>query len=272
MKINEIYYGDAIELAKNIPDNFINLIVTSPPYSDHKSYGKNVNVFHPDKYVDWFLPFFKECHRFLSPNGSFILNINDKVKNGIRHPYVYELVYRVCKETDMKLYDRYIWHKKNAMPMSGNRLNDWMEYIFHFVKSPKIKTNTDSIREPYANSTIKRYKSPVAFNEKIDENGITSIGDKKIVKENPLGKKPSTVMRFNTAGVLKGDTAGKHPAAFNPELPEFFIKWLTDENDVVLDPFVGSGTVAQVCKNLNRNYIGFELNEKYKDLINKRLS
>jgi DNA modification methylase len=78
-------------------------------------------------------------------------------------------------------------------------------------------------------------------------------------------------MRFNNAGVLKGGTAGKHPAPFHPDLPEFFIKWLTDENDIVLDPFMGSGTTAEVCKKLNRKYIGFELNESYKDLINKRV-
>jgi len=272
MDLNKIYYGDAFELAKDIPDNFVDLIVTSPPYSTQKSYGKNINVFHPDNYVDWILPIFSESYRFLKPTGSFILNINDKIINGSRHPYVYELVYRICKETDMKLYDRYIWHKKNAMPVSGCRLNDWMEYIFHFTKTTKIKSNTDSVREPYAQSTIKRYKKPVAFNEKIDENGITTIGDKKMVKENPLGKKPSTVMRFNTAGVLKGELAGKHPAPFHPDLPEFFVKWLTEENDVVLDPFVGSGTTPYVCKKMKRNYIGFELNDSYKDLIDKRLS
>jgi DNA modification methylase len=271
METNKIYYGDAITLSKNLPDNYIDLLVTSPPYSTTKNYGKKINTLSPRNYNDWFLPLAEEVGRFLKEDGSFILNINDKVINGFRDLYVFELVIRICNETDLKLYDRYIWHKKNALPGSGDRLNDWMEYIFHFTKSNKIKNRVDRVREPYAESTIKRYKSPVAFNKKTNDDGITSIGDKKMVKENPLGKKPSTVMRFNNAGVLKGVTAGKHPAPFHPDLPEFFIKWLTDENDIVLDPFMGSGTTAKICKTLNRQYIGFELNESYKELIDNGL-
>lgn len=271
MEVNKIYYGDAFELSKQIPDNYLNLVVTSPPYSSKKSYGKKIDIFHPDCYNDWIMPLIKEISRSLKKDGSFILNINDKIVDGFRHPHVMELIPRIVRETDLKLYDRYIWHKKNALPNGGERLNDWMEYIFHFSLTTKIKMRTNDVREPYAESTIKRYKSPVCFNENIDENGITTGGDKKMVIQNPLGKKPSTVMRFNNAGVLKGGTAGKHPAPFHPDLPEFFIKWLTDENDIILDPFTGSGTVPYVCKKYNRNYIGFELNDSYKELIDSRL-
>jgi len=272
MDLNKIYYGDAIDLSKQIPDNFLDLTITSPPYADIKNYGKKINTLAPRHYNEWFLPLAVEIGRSLKDTGSFILNINDKIVGGYRDLYVFDLVLRICEETDLKLYDRYIWHKKNAMPVSGDRLNDWMEYIFHFSKSNKIKSNIDVVREPYAASTIKRYKSPVAFNKKVDEHGITSIGDKKMVIQNPLGKKPSTVMRFNNAGVLKGGTAGKHPAPFHPDLPEFFIKWLTIEGDTVLDPFTGSGTVPYVCKLMKRNYIGFELNASYKELIDERLA
>jgi len=239
MITNKIYYEDSTNLSKEIPDNYLDLIITSPPYADIKNYGKKINNFSPDNYNDWMIPIVKEIGRSLKDSGSFILNINDKVVGGFRHLYVFNLVIRICNETDLKLYDRYIWHKKNALPGSGNRLNDWMEYIFHFSKTSQIKNNIDQVREPYAESTIKRYKSPVAFNKKTNDDGITSIGDKKMVKQNPLGKKPSTVMRFNNAGILKGGIAGKHPAPFHPDLPEFFIKWLTDENDIVLDPFMG---------------------------------
>ena len=267
-----MYFGDAIELSKTLPDNFINLVVTSPPYSSMKSYGQNVNIFHPRNYNNWFLPLAKEISRSLTPDGSFILNINDKVIGGFRDLYVFELVIRICNETNLKLYERYIWAKKNGLPTSGDRLNDRMEYIFHFTKSPKIKTRVDNVRVPYAESTIKRYKQPVAFNEVVDENGLTTIGNKKMIKENPLGTKPSTVFNFNNAGVLKGETAGKHPAPFHPDLPEFFVKFLTDPGDIVLDPFIGSGTVAEVCKKYDRNWIGFELNESYGDLINIRVN
>jgi len=271
MDVNKIYYGDAMELIKTVPDNFLNLVVTSPPYADVKNYGKNVNTLSPRNYNNWFLPLAKEIGRSLKDDGSFILNINDKVIGGFRDLYVFELVLKICNETDLKLYERYIWYKKNALPTSGNRLNDWMEYIFHFTKNPKIKTRVDNVREPYAESTLKRYKSPVAFHEDVDENGLTTTSSGKMVKSNPLGKKPSTVFRFNNAGVLKGETAGKHPAPFHPDLPEFFIKFLTDPDDIVLDPFMGSGTVTEVCHKYGRKWIGFELNESYGDLIDIRL-
>lgn len=269
---NKIYYGDCMSLSKNIPDNFVDLVVTSPPYADTVSYGKNVSIFSPDNYANWILPLFKESARFLKNSGSFILNINDKVVKGERSIYVFDLICRIVRETDLKLYDRYIWAKKSGLPQgSKKRLDDKLEYIFHFVKDPKsIATFVDPVREPYAEISLKRMQTSVGVHDTVSDNGTTTTNLRKI-QPNPKGKIPTTVFRFNTAGVLKGGAAGKHPAPFNPELPTWFIKYLTEENNVVLDPFMGGGTVADVCKKLNRGYIGFELNEAYKPLIEARL-
>ena len=161
LKINKIYLGDCIEEMKKIPDNSIDLIVTSPPYADTVSYGHKVKVFNPEEYVNWFLELSKEMQKFLKPTGSFILNINDRVTNGERSTYVFELVYKIVKETRLKLFDRYIWFKKSTLPISGKRrLNDRIEYIFHFVKDiKKFKTYTNRIREPYAKVSLKRFKN-----------------------------------------------------------------------------------------------------------------
>ena len=119
-----------MELSKELPDDCIDLVVTSPPYADTVSYGKDINVFSPENYPDWILPLFVEANRFLTPTGSFILNINDKIVKGERSTYVMETVIKIVKESGLKLYDRYIWHKKNGLPMGGEkRLNDRMEYI-----------------------------------------------------------------------------------------------------------------------------------------------
>ena len=93
----------------------------------------------------------------------------------------------------------------------------------------------------------------------------------KKVEANPKGKIPTTVMGFVGAGTLRS-TGAKHPAPFHPDLPKWFMKWLTTENDVVLDPFMGGGTVASVCQEMKRNYIGFELNDNYRPLIEERLT
>ncbi len=259
-----------MSLAKELPENSVDLVVTSPPYADTVSYGDSVEVLKPEGYVDWFLPLFYESACFLKPTGSFVLNINDRATNGERNIYVFELVYRIVKETPLKLFDRYIWFKKSALPMPGDkRLNDRIEYILHFVKdSKKFKTHTDRVREPYKEISLKRFQNKVHGNDIILSDGTTVLSQRGSSKPHPLGKKPITVFRFDTGSALRGL---KHPAPFHPQLPEFFIKWLTDEGDVVLDPFMGGGTVAEVCKKMKRKYIGFETNQAYIDMIEERL-
>ena len=284
MKVNEIYYGDCMELSKQLPDNFVDLVVTSPPYADTLSYGEEINTFHVDNYADWFLPLFHEATRFLKPTGSFILNIGDKVFGKKRSIYVFDLICCIERETGLCLHDRYVWAKTNGIPSGAapRRLDDRMEFIFHFVrkernkngeykKTPEsFKADVDPVREPYAEISLKRMKGSLSYNKKVDKKGFATLNDRKR-SPNDKGKIPSTVMKFNGAGTLRS-TGSKHPAPFHPDLPKWFMKWLTTENDVVLDPFMGGGTVASVCQEMNRNYIGFELNENYKPLIEERLS
>jgi len=271
MKVNKTHIGDCMELSKQLPDDYIDLVVTSPPYADTVSYGKDINVFSPENYPDWILPLFIEANRFLKPTGSFILNINDKIVKGERSIYVLETVIKIVKESGLKLYDRYIWYKKNGLPMGGEkRLNDRMEYIFHFVRDTKnFKTNMNAVRVPYAPSSIVRAKAPVKTQKSATKSGIAEFGKDKIMNINPLGSKPNGVFRFDNAGVLKG---AKHPAPFHPDLPEWFIKYLTGLDDIVLDPFMGGGTTGEVALNLGRKYIGFEKNKVYiEDLINPKM-
>ena len=270
MKVNKTHIGDCMELSKELPDDCIDLVVTSPPYADTVSYGKDINVFSPENYPDWILPLFKEANRFLNPTGSFILNINDKIVKGERSTYVLETVIKIVKESGLKLYDRYIWHKKSGLPMGGEkRLNDRMEYIFHFVRDTKnFKTNMDVVRVPYAPSSVVRAKAPIKEQKLATESGITEFGKDKEMTLNPLGSKPNGVFRFDNAGVLKG---AKHPAPFHPDLPRWFIKFLTDKGDIVLDPFMGGGTTAEVALDLGRDYIGFEKNKTYVEELVKSI-
>jgi|LWDU01.1.fsa_nt_gi DNA modification methylase len=265
MELNKTYIGDCMELSKDVPDNYVDLVVTSPPYADTVSYGDNVNIFSPENYPKWILPLFKEANRFLKPTGSFILNINDRIIKGERSIYVLETAIKVAKESGLKLYDRYIWYKKNGLPMGGDRrLNDRIEYIFHFVRDVKnFKSNIDDVRVPYAASSLIRSKGKVKTQKTAKSSGIAEFGKDKDMNINPLGSKPHGVFRFDNAGVLKG---ADHPAPFHPDLPKWFIRWLTDEDDIVLDPFMGSGTTADVALKLNRNFIGMELNKEYYDM------
>ncbi len=268
LPVNQIINGDSLDVMNGFPSGSIDLIVTSPPYADTVSYGGSVQVFKTDDYVNWLLKIVLEAERCLKPTGSFILNINDKIVNGERSTYVFELIYRSIKETKMKLFDRYIWFKKSTLPVGGERrLNDRVEYIFHFVKDSKnFKSNIDRVREPYAEVSLRRFRNKVHGNDIVSSDGVTSLSQRGGCKPHPLGMKPTTVFRFDTGSALRGL---EHPAPFHPQLPIFFIKWLTDENDTVLDPFMGSGTTAVACMILRRRWVGIEISKEYCESIKR---
>lgn len=269
--INTLIHGDCYEIIKSVEEDSVDLVLTSPPYADVKSYGQGVAVIHPDNYVDWILPLLNEIHRVLKPTGSFILNINDRIVDRLRHPYVHELIVRAVKETGLKLYDTYTWVKKVGLPTGNNRrLNDWTEHLLHFCREPGlVKWNMDAVREPHNISTIKRCEYPVGgFTLNVDSEGRATGRTRKVIQLNVKGKIPSNVFNFPTAASIK---AKIHPAAFHQDLPTWFIKALTDEGDLVMDVFAGSATTCLAAKMLKRNFIGIELNEEYHKMAVKRL-
>jgi site-specific DNA-methyltransferase (adenine-specific)/site-specific DNA-methyltransferase (cytosine-N4-specific) len=266
----DIRLGDCFELIKDLPDNSIDLVITSPPYADIVNYGKNISIKKPNEYCDWILPLFNEIHRVLKPSGSFILNINDNCSNGLRNPFIFELIYRSQKETKLKFYDTYIWHKMNGIPNgSPKRFRNTTEFIFHFVKNQKeLKFHMDRVMEEQKDITKKRLKSPMVLksHHKITDG---ERGTETIIQEQPDKVRPDNVFRFQTAAAAR-DNSIRHPAPYHKELPTYFINLLTDEGDVVLDVFSGIGTTGLGCN--NREYIGFELNEKYAEFSRKRLN
>jgi len=294
MKI-DLRLGDCFELIKDIPDNSIDLIVTSPPYADIVNYGKNISIQKPQDYCDWLLPIFNEIQRVLKPSGSFILNINDTCKGGYRNPFIYELIYRSQKETKLKFYDTYIWHKRNGIPNgSPKRFRNTTEFIFHFVKDQKnLKFNMDRVLQEPNIETKGRYNrngltTPQGIiengkrdriprkvkirktNKQVDSEGLSC--DEFVDRIFPDKVRPDNVVRFSTAGAARDNTI-KHPAPFYKDLPKYYINLLTDEGDTILDPFGGIMTTGLACNEIgNRNFIGFELNEKYAEFGKKRMN
>ena len=256
-KTIELYQGDSLEVLKNMEDNSIDLIVTSPPYSDQRksTYGG----IHPDNYVEWFLPISSELLRVLKPTGSFILNIKEKVYNGERHTYVIELILAMRKQGWLWT-EEYMWHKKNSFPGKWpNRLRDAWERLLHFNKEKKFDMYQDNVKVPIGDWSKTRLKNLSETDKTRDESKVGSGFGKKI--ENWVGKDmvlPDNVLYMATESGNKN-----HSAAYPEGLPEWFIKLFTKEGDVVLDPFLGSGTTCKVALELGRNSIGIELNEDY---------
>ena len=262
----DLYHGDCLEVLKTMESNSIDLIVTSPPYSDQRksTYGG----IHPDKYVEWFLPISSELFRVLKPTGSFVLNIKEKVYNGERHTYVLELILAMKKQGWLWT-EEYMWHKKNSFPGKWpNRLRDAWERLLHFNKEKKFNMYQDNVKVPIGDWSKTRLKNLSETDKTRDESKVGSGFGKKI--ENWVGKDmvlPDNVLYMATESSNKG-----HSAAYPEELPEWFIKLFTKENDVVLDPFLGSGTTCKVAMDLNRNSIGIELNDTYFEQIEDKLS
>jgi site-specific DNA-methyltransferase (adenine-specific)/site-specific DNA-methyltransferase (cytosine-N4-specific) len=238
-------------------DNTIDLIVTSPPYSDQRktTYGG----IHPDHYVEWFLPISAELLRVLKPTGSFILNIKEKVYKGERHTYVIELILALKKQGWLWT-EEYMWHKKNSFPGKWpNRLRDAWERLLHFNKDKKFDMYQDNVKVPIGDWSKTRLKNLSETDKTRDESKVGSGFGKKI--ENWVGKEmvlPDNVLYMATESGNKN-----HSAAYPEALPEWFIKLFTKEGDVVLDPFLGSGTTCKVALELNRNSVGIELNGEY---------
>jgi hypothetical protein len=161
----------------------------------------------------------------------------------------------------------------NGIPNGGKkRFRNTTEFIFHFVKNQKeLKFYMDRVMEEPAQATKDRAKHSWS----ILNHGETKDGERKNKKTlegyNPDKVRPDNVFRFPTAGLAR-DNHIKHPAPYHKELPKYFINLLTDEEDVVLDVFSGIGTTGLPCKELNRQYIGFELNDKYAEFSRKRLA
>jgi DNA modification methylase len=274
--MNKIVNIDCLIGLKELETGSVDLVITSPPYKDISgvNYGKNVELKKVD-FVDWFLDIMIEVKRVLKDSGSFILNINDFVKDGYKDLYVYELIYK--SKDILKLYDTYIWNKKNPIPNgSPKRFRNSTEFIFHFCKNnkqmkfymdrvlqePKSATKSDDVEKKEKTFVLHRQNSVMVDGKRVS-------GYK--IKEVPYLVRPTNVFQFSTCSGNR-DNLIKHPAPYHKELPLFFIKALTDEGDLVVDPFSGIGTTGLACKELGRNYIGFELNKNYADFSNQRIN
>ncbi len=254
-----IYNGDCAQvIASEIPDQSVNLIVTSPPYADqrHGNYGG----IHPDRYAEWFLPkaqAFKDC---LAPDGSFVLNIKEKAVGGEKHPYVYELVLALRREQGWRLVDEYCWHKKNCYPGKWpNRFRDSWERLYHFALNPAFKMRQEDVMVPMGDWKDKRLANLSETDLLRDESRHRNGFAKRV--ENWVGRDmayPTNVLHMATECSHKG-----HPATFPKALPEWFIRLFTDAGDTVLDPFAGSGTTLVAAVELGRNAIGIDTQEEY---------
>ncbi len=237
--------------------NAASLIVTSPPYADARR--SHYDSVHPDKFADWFHTFHEPFYEALKPDGSLVINIKDKVVDGVRHRYVWKMIEKLA-DSGWHCIEDYIWHKTNPMPgYWPNRLRDGWEYCFHLAKSPRPYFNAEAVSVPIGNWTGARLKN-LSINDQSRQNSANASGfgrniSKWVGKETVL---PTNVISAAVVGKNKG-----HPAVFPLELPLFFIRLLCPKDGLVIDPFGGSGTSGIAALRTHRNAVLIDNNPAY---------
>ncbi|MGO8945373.1 MAG: DNA-methyltransferase [Syntrophobacteraceae bacterium] len=276
------YLEDSLKVLLALPDKSVNAVITSPPYALHfkKEYG---NVAKAD-YVDWFLKFGKEIFRALSEDGSFVLNIGGSYNKGVptRSLYHFKLLIALVEQIGFHLAQECFWYNPAKMPMPAEwvtvrriRIRDSVEYVWWLSKTPYPKASNRTVLKPYSKDMhrlnergLNHTTRPSGHNIKPSFSDIDAGGSipTNVVEEDV----PADMLKFgnnaaNDLYTIRCKQAGikLHPARFPAALPEFFIKFLTDKNDLVLDPFAGSNTTGAVAERLNRRWIAIENVESY---------
>jgi DNA modification methylase len=276
------FLGDSLELLTTIPNESVDLVFTSPPYALHfkKEYG-NVSK---QEYVAWFTKFAEQFHRVLKPSGSFVLNIGGSYNKGTptRSLYHFKLLIALVEEVGFHLAQECFWFNPAKMPMPAEwvnvrrmRIRDSVEYVWWLSKSPWPKADNRKVLKNYSPDMIRLNQRGVRPTVRPSGHNIKSSMDRidagGAIPANVIEEAiPFDMLKFgnNSANdaYLEGcRKAGlkPHPARFPAALPEFFTKLLTDEGDLVLEPFAGSNTTGAVAESLQRRWLAFECVEEY---------
>jgi len=254
-----IHLGNALDLLKQILCGSVDLIVTSPPYPGRPGGA------HPDEFVAWWLPFAEEFIRVITPTGSLVVNIKEPVVDGERHTCVSSLIIAM-RHKGWRWVDEFLWHKSTTTPgYWPNRLRDGWERCLHFSKQPQFAFYADQVMVSIGKWAKRERLAPADLVRTESRTG-SAFGVRRSDWNDRSEVYPSNVLHFSCETRNVG-----HPCAYPEKLPEFFINLLTREGDVVLDPFLGSGTTAVVAKRLGRRFIGFEKKKYYFEIARRRV-
>ena len=276
--INSIICSDALTALKNLPDQSVNCIITSPSYYKQRDYATNFQIGNeesPEEYIHRLVNVFAECKRVLTKDGTLWLNIGDKYINGDLLGLPWRVVLAL-KEQEWHLRSDIIWHKPNAMPTSvKSRPTTDHEYIFLLTRDKKYYYDIDAIREPHITFS-KKSRMKGGRNHFGKKNGTPEKGKNE---GNPNLHRGRWDQAFHPKGrnrrtvweIPLSKFRGVHFAVFPEKLVETCILAGCPQDGIVLDPFMGSGTTAVVAKNLGRNYLGIDSNEEYCQLARNRL-
>ncbi len=271
-KHGRIVHADSLDVLERMPDESVDLIMTSPPFGlvRKKEYG-NVEA---DKYVDWFKPFAAQFKRVLKDTGSVVIDIGGAWNKGepTRHLYHFKFLIMLCEEFGFHLAQDFYWWNPSKLPTPAEwvtvrriRVKDAINTVWWLSKTPWPKASNRRVLQPYSESMksllkngykAKRRPSGHDISEKFAVDNGAAIPPNLLAIPNTESN--SHYMRYCESLGIK-----PHPARYPADLPEYFIRMLTDIGDVVVDPFAGSCITGEVCERLERHWLCAELVEDY---------
>lgn len=270
--LGKAYLDDSLNILSKLPEKSINLIMTSPPFAliKKKEYG-NVSS---EEYLDWFEPFAEEIYRVLTDDGSLVIDIGGSWIKGqpTRSLYHFEFLLMLVKKFNFYLAQEFYWYNPSKLPTPAEwvtirriRVKDAVNTIWWLSKNPFPKANNRNILKEY--SDAMKHLIEKGYTPKLRPSGH-NISD-KFQKDNKGAIPPNLIELANTESnssylkLCKENEIKPHPARYPVALPEHFIRFLTDENDIVLDPFGGSNATGEAAEKNNRKWISIELEEEY---------
>jgi site-specific DNA-methyltransferase (cytosine-N4-specific) len=272
-RYGQAFHGDSLQIMKSIPAESVNLVVTSPPFAlrRKKSYG-NVGE---NEYIEWFRPFAAEIHRILTKNGSFVLDLGGSWIKGkpIRSLYHFELLLDLCKSSGLfMLAQEFYWFNPAKMPAPAEwvtirriRVKDAVNTIWWLSKSSKPKASNRWVLSEYKEDMNRLFKHGYNQGPRPSEHHISKVWN----RDNGGAIPPNIIIKANTRSndpylsACKKFGYSPNPARFVDAIPDFFIRFLTRPNDLVLDPFAGSNVVGYIAEQHHRRWISIEIVKDY---------
>jgi DNA modification methylase len=274
-ELGQMIVGDAQQVLRDLPAETVDLLVTSPPFAllRQKSYGNLEQL----AYVDWLVSFGTLVNRVLKDSGSFVLDLGGAYQRGkpIRSLYNYQVLLRLCAECGFNLAEEFFWHNPSKLPSPIEWVNkrklrakDSVNTVWWLSKTENPKADVTKVLVPYSDRMKKLLEAPEKFYTPKDRPSGHDISA-AFGKDNG-GAIPSNLLQYpNTESnsiymrLCKEFAFDTHPARFPKALPSFFINFLTDPGDLVLDIFCGSNTTGEAAEELGRRWMGIELSREY---------
>jgi site-specific DNA-methyltransferase (cytosine-N4-specific) len=269
------YQGDSLELLEELENESVNLVMTSPPFAlqRKKEYGNE----DQEDYNDWFLQFAEKVYDVLEEDGSFVIDIGGGWQKGkpVRSIYHFKLLTRLVEECGFHLAQDFYWHNPAKLPTPAQwvtieriRVTDSVNHVWWLSKNERPKADNTRVLREYSDSQKELMED--GYKDKKRPSGH-DISDKFDEPKEDGSIPPNLLEIANTASnthylrACRELDIDPHPARFPRQLPEFFINFLTDKDELVLDIFAGSNTTGRVAQDKERKWMAFEENEKYLD-------